>query len=285
MTRREFLINAYRTGGLAALFSLGLSFTQAKEVQSSITMMGSRIAPAGETEEALTGNQFLSTSWTGSDIVNTGGGTGHVWTGAGSNLPNAVMTNDAGGNGWLAETHSAKVTGTLAATQYYLSQDSLDYAQGAIRFFVKYAVVNIPDTSRLATCCFVKSTGDDLLTFYLYNNGGTLRLSAAYRVYSTGAYVNWNTTGYVPSVGTGYQIEMNWKYYTASPLDIIKIWSEDGSTLLATYTTSSTTSDSKIGQVKLGYMAGGGNTANTYYLDIFKAAGGATQGFLGPRTS
>lgn len=235
---------------------------------------------ASDTEE--TAGNLVSSTWTGSDIFNTDGGTGHVWTGAGVNLPNAVFAIDATGKGWMGEKNSAKLSGTFAATQYYLNFTSLTLGEVAVRFFIRPTTLGIASAAEVPLIRYYASS-TNLAQVKLYNSSGTYQLRFTY----TDTQPSIQTDTYnLPdqTLATGYQIELLFKKNTGGSLAYAKVWSEDGGTLLHTATTVSTMSNTDVTEIRFGYQTGAGSTANTVYLDIVKMSGGASQSMLGPRT-
>lgn len=250
---------------------------EARMIQGIVA--GSGAAPATEGEESCAGNCIVTCAWTGSDIFNTGAGTGHVWTGAGLNLPNAIFAVDATGKGFNGWAHSGKVTGTLAATQYYVDLTAFDSAQSAVRVFILPTVL-----ADGADFTFLRIMGGatELARVELCRVG-TLTTFRFYFRNSLGAYIGGDV--YTLTVGTGYQIELLFQNAASATLTYGKVWDANGTNLLASTTIGAyTMSLTNTTTVRMGYLAGAGGTANTYYLDAAAVYAGAAQSFIGPKT-
>lgn len=253
-----------------------------KGMFSGMRFGGKGVVATAESEEADPANNLVTCTWAeGNDIFNTAAPAGHVWTGAGLNLPNAVFTRDSSGNGWNSETYSAKITGTLAATQYYVNMTSLNLAQVAIRFYVKVTDFNVINNGGIPVVKFVTSGADIVMELRVMRVDPVYNLN--FRWMDVSSVVDQDN--YAFSIGTGYQIEMLFKQNDDGPYDYGKVWDAAGTSLLATMATNNTTKNSAVDEVRFGYLAGAGTTANTIYLDAVSLAGAAAgQTLLGPKT-
>lgn len=218
----------------------------------------------GESEESITGATVFSSQWTGSDIINTGAGTGHVWTSS-TNVNNWLTLGTTTNYGFAGkESTYLLLSGTVGDFDGYLNEDLTSTTAIGLR-------VGLYVTSGIG--------GDTHLGIVAVNKAGSsgyLIRSFVYRAAGPGAYEihvecqvadeSFKPLGSITiTTGVWYQLIIKWQKNTVSgaSFEVYNASGQVGTT--QTLDGAYTTYNENVDKVKLGNWFYGPSTAVARY--------------------
>lgn len=262
----------------ATRMSNGAAATSGASILTGITE-----EPPASGEESLGANGVFACSWEdGSDNLNTGGGTGHVWSSASATTTQLTRSTTSNG-GWNNENHFLDYTDNTTPVQYlihsFTSTSTLGY-----RFAFQLTSEALADGDAVMVAQ-IRSASSVLASVYVRQAvGGAYELVAYARASGNtdGAATGGTMLGSPETITTGtwYQIELLWQKNTANGAGW-KLWNEAGTSSSShTIGAGVTTYNLDSTMVYLGYITGVTFKNMSYQLDIVKLD---TAGYPGPR--